>query len=64
MDLLSFLNKPIKITGVLRGFHAILTPDNSRVIALILSRGFKTLTLYIRQVDGDNIEIEVSDENF
>lgn len=63
MDILHFLNRPIEVQGVLRGFHAILAPDGNRLVALILTRGFKTVTLFVRQKSADSIELELSDDS-
>ncbi len=51
----------ILISGSLIGIHAILKPSDDRIIAVILSHGFRMYTLYIRQADPEHIELHAEE---
>lgn len=51
----------ILIKGNLIGIHAILRPSDDRIVAVILSNGFRMYTLYIRQSDPEHLELHAEE---
>ena len=51
--------RAIAFPGRLVGMHAVFTPTANRVLAMILQDGFRQYIMYLTQVDGDNLAIEL-----
>jgi hypothetical protein len=58
MELTTLCKIPIRLRAVLIGIHAILKPDTSRALALMLSADGKHYTLYIEQASNSEVSIE------
>jgi hypothetical protein len=58
MELSTLCKIPIRFRAVLIGIHAILKPDASRALALMLSADGKHYTLYIQQAASSEVCIE------